>query len=218
MKDILVLGASGAMATYLIPALLERGDKVTGVCLEDMVSHHENLTYIKGNAKTDEFMKTILAKKYDAIVDFMVYYNEDFEKWYGMLLSACDHYIYFSSYRIYAGETPLKENSPRLLDIEKSSDFVTDHEYSIYKAEQEDMLRNSPYRHYTIVRPAITYSQCRFQLVTLEADVLLTRMAAGKTVFLPEGAIDRDATMTWAGDVAKMLKAILLNEKAYGET
>ena len=44
------------------------------------------------------------------------------------------------------------------------------------------------------------------------------RMLTGKTVVLPESAMDIQATMTWAGDVAKMLSAIILNPKAYGET
>ena len=43
-------------------------------------------------------------------------------------------------------------------------------------------------------------------------------MKEGKTVLLPEGAMDVQATLSWAGDVAKMIARLLFNDKAYGET
>ena len=219
MKKVLVLGASGAMATYLVPALLEKGMYVTGVSLDDVTSHHPHLRSVKGNAMDKAFLAEILADGYDAIVDFMIYKRKEiFEEYYKLYLENTSHYIFLSTYRIYADEYPITENSLRLLEAEKPSDFVSFEEYSIYKAEEEDLLRSSEYRHFTIVRPAITYSQCRFQLTTLEANVLIYRMLNGKTVILPEGAMDCEATMSWAGDVAKMLSAIILNPKTYGET
>ena len=42
-------------------------------------------------------------------------------------------------------------------------------------------------------------------------------MLNGKTVILPEGAMDKQATMTWAGDVAKMISAIVLNPACFRE-
>ena len=218
-KKILVLGATGAMAVYLIPILLEKGYSVVGVSLEDMKSDCKNLTYIKADAKDLTFLKEQLKEKFDAIVDFMIYKSvEIFEEYYKLFLENTKHYMFFSSYRVYAEDAPLRETSKRLLDVEKPADFVSEREYSIYKAEQEDLLNNSPYKNYTIVRPAITYSKRRLQLTILEADVLIHRMLAGKTVVLPEGAMEKYATMSWAGDVAKMLAGILFNEAAFGET
>lgn len=219
MKKILVLGATGAMATYLVPLLLEKGMEVTGVSLDEPLLTHPHLCSVRANAKDKVFLGEAIAKKYDAIVDFMIYdTKEEFEEYYKLFLDNTSHYIFFSTYRVYAGECPLREDSLRLLEAQKPDDFVSEREYSIYKAEEEDMLRASGYNNYTIVRPAITYSDRRFQLTTLEARILLPRMRSGKTVLLPEGAMDKQATMTWAGDVAKMLYAILFNPKAYGET
>ena len=218
-KRILVLGATGAMAVYLIPELLAKGYSVVGVSLEEALSDHENLTYIKADAFNMDFLKSQCEQKYDAIVDFMVYDSvEKFDRYYKLFLDNTEHYIFFSTYRVYAEETPITENSLRILDMERPDDFVTKYEYSIYKAELEDFLRSSDYKNYTIVRPAITYSKRRFQLTTLEANVLVYRMKKGKTVVLPEGAMKKQATMSWAGDVAKMLSAILHNPKAYCET
>lgn len=219
MKKVLILGATGAMATYLVPELLEKGYCVTGVSLDDVKSGHPNLRYVQANAKDHMFLEKELAKGYDAIVDFMVYKSkEHFGEYYKLYLENTSHYIFLSTYRIYAGDYPLREDSLRLLEAEKPADFVSFEEYSIYKAEEEDMLRQSGYSNFTIVRPAITYSQCRFQLTTLEASVLIYRMLNGKTVLLPEEAMDCEATMSWAGDVAKMFAAILLNRAAFGET
>ena len=218
-KRVLVLGATGAMATYLIPELLKKGYEVVGVSLEDVKSDNEKLTYIKANALDMDFLKSQCEQKYDAIVDFMIYNSVSmFERYHKLFLDNTEHYIFFSTYRVYAGDTPLTENSRRLLDIEKPDDFETECEYSIYKAEEEDFLRNSAYKNYTIVRPAITYSKRRFQLTTLEANVLVYRMLKGKTVVLPESAMKKQATMSWAGDVAKMLSALILNPEAYTET
>ena len=218
-KKILVLGATGAMAVYLIPELLDKGYEVVGVSLDDVVSDNENLTYIKANAGNMEFLKEQLEKKFDAVVDFMVYNSvELFEKYYKLFLENTKHYIFFSTYRIYADDSPLSETSKRLLDVEKPEDFVSEFEYSIYKAEEEDLLNNSSYENYTIVRPAITYSKRRFQLTVLEADVLVYRMLKGKTVVLPKSAMDKQATMSWAGDVAKMLSTIILNPEAFRQT
>ena len=218
MKKVLVLGATGAIATYMIPAILQRGMSVTGVSLDDMTSDNPHLRYLTGDAMDLTFLQGLLAEGYDAVVDFMVYKTkEQFSRYYPLFLANTAHYIFLSTYRIYAWEHPLREDSLRLLDAPRPDDFVAELEYSIYKAEEEDLLHASGYRNFTIVRPAITYSKCRFQLTTLEADVVVARMRAGKTVLLPEGAIDREATMSWAGDVGYMLAHILFNERAYGE-
>jgi len=218
-KKILILGATGAMATYLIPELLGNGYTIDGVTLENVESDNENLNYITHDAKDMEFLTEILKNGYDAVVDFMVYnVLEDFKPYYKLFSENTEHYIFFSTYRVYADDSPLTENSRRLLDIDLPEDFVTEREYSIYKAEEEDYLQASDFKNFTIIRPAITYSKRRLQLITLEASVLAYRMIMGKTVVLPESAMDKQATMTWAGDVAKMLSAIILNPNAYGET
>ena len=218
-KKVLILGATGAMAVYLIPELLKKGYQIDGVSLDDVKSENENLTYIKANAMDMDFIKKQVKVGYDVIVDFMIYMTvEQFEPYAKLFLENCRHYIFFSTYRVYADDSPLHEGSKRLLDVVKPDDFVSEFEYSIYKAEEEDYLNNSAYENYTILRPAITYSKRRFQLTVLEAEVLVYRMQRGQTVVLPEGAMDKQATMSWAGDVAKMISAVILNPEAYRET
>lgn len=218
-KKILVLGATGAMAVYLIPELLKKGYTVDGVSLDDVKSDNENLRYIKANAKDIDFLKELLKENYDGIVDFMLYFSVDeYKPYYELFMPNTKHYVFLSTYRVYAGDTPLHEGAKRLLESELPDDFAYEREYSIYKAQEEDFIRSGKYKNYSIVRPAITYSKRRFQLTTLEAHVLVYRMLRGKTVVLPESAMDKQATMSWAGDVAKMFSAILFNPRAFGET
>ena len=58
----------------------------------------------------------------------------------------------------------------------------------------------------------------RYQLVTLEAPNTVGRAFAGKPVVLPIQAKDRQATMSWAGDVAQMIAGLLLKDATLGET
>ena len=221
MKKVLVMGGTGAMGTYLVPYLADMGHMVDVVSLDDVKSEQPNIRYIKENAKDDEYLKSLLTEtSYDGIVDFLIYSTQEFFKRYRLLLDHTKHYIFLSTYRIYANEEhPIRETSPRLLDASMDGHFLStaEGEYSLYKARQENILRNSDYKNWTIIRPAITFSKFRYQLVTLEANIVVHRALAGKKVLLPEGARNVQATMSWAGDVARMISLLLWNEKAYCE-
>ena len=144
--------------------------------------------------------------------------GNDFNERYELLLENTEHYFYLSTYRVYDGvEVPITEESPRLLDNSKDRDFLATDDYSLFKARGEDVLRSSKYKNWTIVRPAITYSKRRFQLVTLEAHIAVARALKGLPVVIPKAALNVQATMSWAGDVAKMFAGLILNPEAYGE-
>lgn len=217
-KKVLVLGGTGAMGVYLIPKLVERGCNVTCVSLDDRKSDDPNLTYIKGNAKDDSFREQLLAPGWDCIVDFMIYGTPEFKKVHRSFLEKTEQYIYLSSYRVYANEEhPIRETSPRLLDVSTDPTFIASEDYSLYKARGEEILKASGFDNWTAIRPAITFSKRRFQLVTLEADLVVGRTFAGKKLVLPDAALEVEATMSWAGDVAEMIARLCFNKKALGE-
>lgn len=214
MKRVLLMGGTGAMGVYLAPMLVDMGYLVDVLSLDEKVSDTPSLRYIQGDGMDVDFMRNLLKNGYDGIVDFLIYKTEAFRERYQMLLNATKHYIFLSSYRVYAGESPITEDSPQLLDVSTNETYLATEDYSLIKARGEDILEASGYQNWTIVRPAITYSKLRYQLVTLEANVVITRARAGKTVILPRSARTVQATMTWAGDVARMLSGLLFNEKA----
>lgn len=210
------------MGVYTVPELLVAGYQVDVLSMDDWHMANQNVRYIQANGLDDKILKDLLEEnRYDAIIDFMLYQTEVFARRLDLLLTHTSHYIFLSTYRVYSSvELPIRETSPRMLDIAKDEEYLSHEgeEYSLYKARQEDLLQHSPYRNWTIVRPAITFSKLRYQLVTLEAHVLIRRAMEGKVVVLPESAMDVQATMSWAGDVAKLFARLVLNPKAYGET
>ena len=218
MKKVLVLGATGAMGRYLVPELIDLGYTVTGVGLEEKAPWTLDASYVQGNAFDKEFLAGLLKESFDGIVNFMDYGKYAFSDYYKLFLENTEHYIFLSSCRVYDDkEQPIKETSPRLWDSSEDEVLKASHDYCIHKAQDEDLLMASPYNNFSIVRPATTFSTMRLQLVTLEFKDSICRALMGKKVVLPIQAKDKPATLSWGGDVAKMIARILFKEEAKRE-
>ena len=128
------------------------------------------ITYIQGNAHETAFLSDILRKyHFDVLIDFMIYNTSEFADRVDLLLSSVGQYIFLSSSRVYAdSETPITENSPRLLDVYKDEEYLKTDEYALSKARQEDILHRSGNYYWTVIRPYITFSEIRLQLGVLE--------------------------------------------------
>lgn len=218
MKKVLVLGGTGAMGRYVVPELIKMGHYVDVLTLDDTVSTVPSLRYIKGNIRDLGVLDRLLKNEYDGIIDFMSYGIAEFEGIYKKFLDNTSHYIFLSTCRVYADCPPITEKSHRLLDVSTDKEFLSTEDYALVKAKEENLLVNSSYSNWTIVRPATTYSTGRFQLVTLEAPTFIYRMQTGKTVVLPEAAMDCQATLSWGGDVGVMIARILFNDIAKRES
>lgn len=218
-KKVLVLGATGAMGQYLVPRLASMGYRVDAVALVDPKEPVPGVSYLKANVKEPGVLQKLLENRYDGIVDFMIYSSWELPGRLACFVDHTDHYIYLSSYRIYDNrEHPIRESSPRLIDTSENIMLRNSDDYSIYKARGENILRSFSRKNWTIIRPAITYSLMRYQLVTLEAPNTVGRARAGKPVVVPEQAKNVQATMSWAGDVARMIAGLLFLDQARGET
>lgn len=217
-RKVLVIGGTGVMGSYLVPELLHMGYTVDAVTLDRPESCHPRLRYFSGNAFDTAYLSQILQNGYDAIVDFMIYGTQSFRERYRLFLDNTEQYIYLSSYRVYAdAKAPLVETSPRLLDVSRDARYLSSDDYSLHKARGEDALIASGKTNWTVVRPAITYSAQRMQLVTLEGNTVINRARCGKPVVLPAQALQAQTTMTYGADVAGMIARLVLNRAAYGE-
>ena len=215
---ILVLGGTGAMGVDLVRILAQRGENVTVSSRSDRKSEFSNVEYVKGDAHDTAFIKSLLAEKYDAIVDFMVYNTKDFKARSDLLLNATNQYIFLSSSRVYAdSKTPITEDSPRLLDITTYSEYLKTDEYALTKARQENLLRESGKTNWTIIRPYITYSNQRLQLGVYEKELWLYRAMHDKTTAFPKAIAEKYTTMTLGADVAMGISKLIGNKKAMGE-
>lgn len=215
MKKVLVLGACGAMGQYLVPHLDALGYEICAVDLTERESDKKNIKWIKANVFEEGALDEILKGGYDGIVDFMTYGADNFHEFAPKYLDNTDQYFYLSSCRVYANEEiPVKETSPRLIDVSKDEKLLNSRDYCIYKAKGENWLKESKYKNWTIVRPATTYSYMRYQLVTTEASLNVGRALEGKKVVVPIQAKDKPATLSWGGDVAEMLSKLLFKDEA----
>lgn len=220
MKKVLLLGGTGAMGVYLVERLSRKCEVyvTSRKCRPPCDDKSSAVHFINGDAKDDVFLKYVIESVCpDGIVDFMTYTTEQFRGRVDELLRGCKHYVFLSTYRVFAEQVPLTERSPRLLDVCTDAEYLATDEYAMTKARQEDILRKSGLTNWTIIRPAITFSKARFQFGCLEAWEVCYRSLAGLPVIMPREMMDRQATLTWANDVALMIERLLFNEKAYSE-
>ena len=218
--NILVLGGTGAMGVHLVELLSQRGDAVWVTSRRERPSR-KNVTYVRGDAHDNDFLRTLLnSRRWDAIVDFMVYQTEEFRYRMPQLLAATAQYVFLSSSRVYADSAgPITEDSPRLLDVSADAAYLKTDEYALTKARQENALRTESQGggNWTIVRPYITYSESRLQLGVLEKENWLYRSLHGQTIVFSKDIADRMTTLTYGYDVARGIGALIGNDKALGE-
>ena len=114
MKKVLVIGATDAMGRYLVPELVSLGYMVTGVGLDAAPPWGAPASYIRGDAFDKEFLKELLDRGFDGIVNLMDYGGHPFSEYYRLFLDRTSHYIFLSSCRVYDDkEQPVRETSPR---------------------------------------------------------------------------------------------------------
>lgn len=216
---VLVLGGTGAMGSHLCRELVALGHEVVCTTRRDR-KPADGITYAVGDAKQPSFLDGLLAERWGGVVDFMIWSTAEFRERYRDFLGATDQYVFTSSYRVYADSPVITEDSPRLLDVVDNPAYLSTDEYALRKARCEDMLAASGADNWTVVRPAITYDGAngRLQLGTLESRHWLWRAMHGIPVSLPSDMLAKQTTMSYGGDVARMIALLVGNPAALGET
>lgn len=220
MAKVLLLGGTGAIGAHLQRAALGRGHEVHVTSRKPRESADSRLVFHEGDALDVGYFAGLASEhSFDAIVDFMVYRTAEFAQRVGDLLAACRHYVYLSSYRVFADTAGalITEDSPKLLDSCGDADYLATDEYALAKARQEAILQSEGRGNWTIVRPSISYAANRVQLGCLEARAILPRAQSGLPVIIPSEMMDCQTTMTWAGDVGRIIAALLAKDGAMGE-
>lgn len=217
--EVLIFGGTGAMGSHLITLITSlEGVNVT-VTSRSRNDKTNSLEFVQGDAHQMDFLKKLLSlKKWDVIVDFMAYSTEEFRKRVDLLLESTKQYVYLSSARVYAdNDKPIKESSPRILDICDDKDYLQTDEYALAKARQENLLFENKKRNWTIIRPYITFSEQRLQLSSAEKESWLFDALHDKPILFSRDLADKKTTLTYGYDVARGIAAIIGQEKALGE-
>lgn len=219
-KTVLLIAGGGTLGQYTSEELLKLGYCVDVICLEPHESRHENLRFFQNNA-TLEFLKTFLEdKNYSAIVNF-IHYREvsDYIPIHRLLSAKTKHLIFLSSYRVYAdAQSPITEEAPQLADVVEDARFLSEEDYAVPKSRAERFIREeSGTKNWTIVRPVISFSSRRLDIVTVSGRTVLEKSAAGRPILLPQVCKSLTAGLDWAGNSGKLIANLLLKEEAYGE-
>lgn len=219
MKTALLIGGGGTLGEYTSKELLKLGYKVDVICLEDKTSDNENLCYYKADADLNFLKEFLNDRRYSGIVNFIHYTDcELYKSVHRYLVQKTDHLIFLSSYRVYADlQNPVTEEAPQLFDVLDDKEFLEKEDYAVPKSKNEHFIRKEcEATNWTIVRPVISFSKRRFDVVT-ESGELLKRIDNGETIFLPLATKNLTAALDWAGNSGKLIAHLLGNKKAFGE-
>ena len=219
-KSVLLIGGGGTLGTYTAKELLRLGCSVDIICLEDKVSDNEKLKFYKGNADLEFLQDFLKIKHYDGIVNFIHYPDVSvYPPVHKLLISKTNHLIVLSSYRVYADlEHPITESAPMLLDVSEDKKFLEEETYALSKAKLERFLNDEcKGENWTVVRPVISFSKYRFDLVTYYGHALMERIKSGEMIPLPEQAKNLTVGLDWAGNSGKLIANLLFKKECFGE-
>ncbi len=206
---ILTLGGTGAIGTELADLLTQAGHDVY-ITTRQIQHSVDRRTYIRGDAKSDTFLKQFLHEPWDVIVDFMVYDDTSsfarrtYPPWRDAAI-----YLYEHGASIRNSDTLLTERSPRLLDVSEDAQYLSTDENALTKARQENLLRASGKLNWTIIRPYITFGEGRLQLGTLEKEGWLYRALQGRSIVFCEQLMEKSTTLTDSSEVAGMIESLI---------
>lgn len=220
-KRVLLIAGGGTLGTKVAEELLRKGAWVEIICPEEKKSNHPRLSFHR-SLSTEELLRELFSQRhYDGIVNFIHYSKaEDYKKIYPLLIGNTDHLIFLSSYRVYANEQhPITEEAPRLYDVVKDPEFLEQEDYAVPKSKCEDFLRGEHGGDpWTIVRPVISFSHNRLDLVMYSGKRIADAAKAGTELLLPEMVRNFRAGLDWAGNSGKLIANLLFKPEAIGET
>ena len=221
MKRALLIAGGGTLGTYTAKELLRLGHKVDVVCPEDKVSDNENLRFYKAYATLDYLKELFKENRYDGIVNFLHFSEcEGYVPYHELLSRNTDHLIFLSSYRVYADlEHPITEDAPQLIDVIKDNErFFREEKYALSKSKIERFLKDNPYpKIWTVVRPVISFSARRLDLVLHSGETVFDAIKNGGTITLPLEARNLTAGLDWAGNSGKLIANLLFKKECIGE-
>lgn len=220
MRKVLLIAGTGTLGGSTYPELVKLGYRVDVISLEDYRSVTPRLEFIRARADLT-FLKEFFAARgrYDAVVDFI--HTPDIEALkprMDLILANTDQFVYLSSYRTYSDrDRVVTESTPQWLDTTTDAKMLAEDNYAIPKAKGERYLRSLGGRNWTIIRPVISFTHFRLDLVTVGAYAILFRTAAGKPVPLPIDCRDKHCGVTWGGNTGLQIAHLIGKPAALGE-
>ncbi len=217
-KRVLLIAGGGTLGTYTSAELLRLGCFVDVICPEEKISDNERLNFYRGYATHDFLTNVLDENRYDGIVNFVHYPNiEEYKPIHKLLTDNTEHLIFLSSYRVYADlENPITESAPHLLDVTTDEKFLAEEKYALSKAKAEKYLFNeSDTDNWTVVRPVISFSEYRFDIVIKNRHDVIEYYRKGEAMNLPAETKELTAGLDWAGNTGKIIANLLFKKDTF---
>ncbi len=204
-KKVLLLGGTGTIGMPITRRLSERPEYDVYVLCRNK-KEIENAHIIIGDYSDSSTQKEILSNKWDCVIDLLWHNEKRFYNTYKNIMNITNHYILFSTAAVYADcDNPIKEDASRFWDQTNGDEKF----YHLQKAQIENVIFDSKYKHWTIVRPHVTFNTNRLPLDTWEQDIWLYRFLQGKTVVLSDMMLDKMTSFSYGDDVARLIEIIV---------
>ena len=225
MSNVLVIGGTGNMGRPLVKYLLAGGCSVSVVCRRKVGDDDEKDLarsggkYLYGDAKNMKFMREVLNRYFDAIVDFCIYSSDEFHDRMDMFLDKTDQHVCLSTAAVYADiPTPKTESSPRYMEVDPPKEGTVKWGWYCYeKARIEDMLIASDRHNWTIVRPGVTMNADHVGWGLWWNDDWCGRILRGRKVVVEKDILDFKFSLSSGAQVALLIVSVIGNRKAFGE-
>lgn len=216
--NILVIGGTGTMGAPLVDYLSTTDNNIYVISRHPIKNRGGNVTNWIGDAFNCHFLQSVFCMDYDCVVDFLWYNENSLKSNLSYILPKTKQYIHLSSAAVYVdSKTPINESTPRIIDVIDKTEALYSNEYHIVKARLEDIVRNSEYSNWTIIRPHITFNSNRIPLGTWETNVWMNRVVNKKTIPIPVDILRHRTTFTSGREVAFQISQLIGNKNAIGQ-
>ncbi len=219
-KVVLLIGGGGTLGHYTAKELLRLGCRVDVLCPEEKTSRQAGLRYLQGYGTIETLRALFETQRYEGIVNFIHYPDaQAYPPVHRLLAENTGHLIFLSSYRVYADEQhPITEDAPQLLDTSVDEDFLRREDYALAKSRAERFLAGEPgIPNWTVVRPVISFSERRLDIVTRSGREVLEAARSGREMLLPLAAKELTAGLDWAGNTGKLIANLLFKPHTFGQ-
>lgn len=216
---LLLIGGDGTLGTYTTEELLALGHSVEILCPIKRESNHRNLRFHQGLGDYKTLSALFSTTHYDGIVNFLHYPNaEEYPEIHALLSANTEHLIFLSSYRVYADlQHPITETAPFLVDTVSDPAFLALETYAVSKSKEEAFLQKQEKKNWTIVRPVISFSANRLDVVLRSGREVLDAARSKQPLLLPAESMSLTAGLDWAGNTGKLIAHLLFRQAALGE-
>ena len=213
--DVLVIGGTGIISTYVVKKCLAIGMHVT---VMNRGTHNAQLpegveVMVSDINQEDETAKHLEGRHFDCVMEFIAFVPKHIERDVRLFKGKTDQYIFISSASAYqkpVEDYPITEQTPLINPY---------WEYSRNKADCEAYLKDVEDFNVTVVRPSHTYNNHMIMAVMTRWGfeyAHIKRLMDGKPIIIP-GDGTSVWTITHASDFANSFVYLIGNSKAYGE-